>query len=161
MCSSLTVRNLNSTIIYGSGKGVGLDMRWLISLFGWTSRPKLIPIKPGYRWGWRRRQRCVFLWNRSPGTRKPQSGKHLLDGEMFRNTNKQTKITATYYWVPRHTETASKLNICWVTVHLLSQVICYMSNVLDYIWWNCWSYTADFHISIGKVLLWRKNQYLR
>ena len=41
MCSSLTVRNLNSTIISGSDKGVGLDIN------------------------------VCSIWNRSPGVWKP------------------------------------------------------------------------------------------
>ena len=47
MCSSLTVSNLNSTIISGSDKGVGLDTRWLIAL----SR-SVAPPDTGFDWDW-------------------------------------------------------------------------------------------------------------
>ena len=40
MYSSLTVSNLNSTIVSGSDRGVGLDMRWLISLLFSLAPPK-------------------------------------------------------------------------------------------------------------------------
>ena len=47
MCSSLTVSNFNSTMTYGSDKGVGLDMRWLISL-SWS----VAPPDTGCDWNW-------------------------------------------------------------------------------------------------------------
>ena len=47
MCSSLTVSNLNSTILSGSDKGVGLDMRWLISL-----SCSVAPPDTGSDWDW-------------------------------------------------------------------------------------------------------------
>ena len=47
MCSSLIVSNLNSTIISGSDRSAGLDMRLLISL-----SCSVAPPGTGFDWNW-------------------------------------------------------------------------------------------------------------